>query len=62
MALGKALITTDTHGSSREIIKHGKSCYIIEKDVKELTRIITDLLENKYLRDEFGEKGGKLFK
>lgn len=60
MALNKPVITTDTYGGSCEIIEQGKSGYIIEKNVNVLTDKIIELLENKYLRIQLGNRGREI--
>lgn len=60
MALGKPVITTDILGGSSEIIEHGKSGFIMKKDVDKVSEKIDDLINNEELRRSLGTNGKKI--
>lgn len=57
MGLGKPVITTDTIGGSREIVVHGETGFIIDREADEIIKSINLLLDDKKLRDSMGAKG-----
>jgi len=62
MALGKPVITTDSYGGSKEIIKNGKNGYIMDNNLDEIVKKLNELIENKALQDSLGEEGKQLIK
>jgi glycosyltransferase involved in cell wall biosynthesis len=57
MALGKAVISTDLYGGSREIIENEENGYILDNNIKEIVEKLNVLFENEMLRDSMGKKG-----
>jgi len=57
MAMGKPVITTDTLGGSYEIIEEGNSGFIISKNIENIANKISELLGNRKLMKQLGNKG-----
>ncbi len=56
-AMGKAIVTTDVPGC-REVVENGKNGFLVPvKDVKSLGEKIEVLINNKELREKFGNYG-----
>ncbi len=60
MGLSKPVITTDLTGGSNEIVVHGETGYIIDRNAEEIVNSINSLLDNKELRDSMGAKGRQI--
>lgn len=57
MAMGKPAISTDISGGSKELIIEGETGYCVERDVSKITKLISNLLDNKELRIRMGQLG-----
>ena len=60
MSLSKPVITNDTSGGSKELIKDGETGYIIEGYANLIVNKINLLLDDENLRASMGEKGKNL--
>jgi glycosyltransferase involved in cell wall biosynthesis len=62
MSLGKPVITNDTFGGSKELIKDGETGYIMEGNANLIADKIDLLLNDLSLRNSMGEQGKNLIR
>ncbi len=59
MALAKPVITTDSRGGSKEIVKDGVNGYILDSNVNDISKAIINLIDDEDLRRSMGQNGKK---